>query len=78
MMLVQKELNNTICSNIDGPRNYHTTWNMPESVRQISCDITYMWKLKKKDDTDELIYKNRNRLTDIENKFLVAKGEREG
>ena len=22
-----KEWNNAICSNIDGPRNYHTKWN---------------------------------------------------
>ena len=32
-----------------------------------------MWNLKY--DTNELIY-NRNRLTDIENKLMVTKGER--
>ena len=32
-----------------------------------------MWDLKY--DTTELIY-NRNRLTDIQNKLMVAKGER--
>ena len=33
-----------------------------------------MWNLK--NNTSELIY-NRNRLTDIENKFMVTKGEGE-
>ena len=43
--------------------------------RQISYNITYMWNLKKdtnlKNDTSELTY----RLTDIENKLVVTKGE---
>ena len=34
-----------------------------------------MWTLKH--DTDKLIYKNRNRLTNVENKLMVTKGERE-
>ena len=32
-----------------------------------------MWNLK--NDTNELIYKNRNRLTDMKNKLMVTKGE---
>ena len=32
-----------------------------------------MWNLKKK-DTNELVCKNRKRLTDIENKLMVTKG----
>ena len=43
------------------------------------CDITCMCNLKY--NTDEHIYKTRNRLTDIENKLVVAKerwGELEG
>ena len=32
-----------------------------------------MWNLKY--DTNELIYENRNRLTDIENRLVVAKGK---
>ena len=44
------------------------------SQRQISCDITYM--------ESKIWYKwtylqNRNRLTDIENKLMVTKGERQ-
>ena len=36
--------------------------------------ITYTWNLKY--DTHELIYRNRNRLTDKENKLMVTKGKR--
>ena len=63
-----KEWNNAICSNMDGPGDYHTNWGKSERERQIiSYDIAYMRNLKKK------WYKwtylqNRNRLTDLENK----------
>ena len=36
-------------------------------------DITYMWSLKY--DTIEFIYITEDRLTDIENRLVVAKGE---
>ena len=36
-------------------------------------DINYMWNLKY--DTNELLL-NRNRVTDLDNRFVVAKGER--
>ena len=52
-----KEWNNAICSNMDGPRDDHTKWSKPDMERQISYDIAYMWNLKKKKDTNELIYK---------------------
>ena len=42
--------------------------------RQILYDITYMWNLK--NNTNEYI-QIRNRLTDIENKLTVTKGEKE-
>ena len=44
--------------------------------RQIPYDLTYMWNLKY--DTNELIYKTKNRLADIENKLTVTKGEKWG
>ena len=44
--------------------------------RQIPYDLTYMWNLKY--DTNELIYKTKNRLADIENKITVTKGENRG
>ena len=57
-------------SNMNGSRDCHTEWH--ESDREeISYDIPYMWNLKKK------WYKwtylqNKNRLTDLENEFMVA------
>ena len=52
----KKEWNNATCSNMIGPRDYHTKWSKSDRERQISHDITYMWNLKK-NDTNELIYK---------------------
>ena len=40
--------------------------------RKISYDNTYMWNLKK-GDTNEHIYKNRRRVIDVENKFMVTR-----
>ena len=56
---------------MDGPRDYHTKQSQSEGKRQISYDITYMWNLKY--NTNEHIYENRNRLTDMENRLVVAK-----
>ena len=39
-----KEWNNAICSNMDGPRDYHNKWSKSDKQRQISI-ITYMWNL---------------------------------
>ena len=52
----KKELNNAICSNMDGPRDDHTKWSKADQKRQISYDIAYVWNLKKH-DSNELIYK---------------------
>ena len=49
----KKEWNNATCSNMDGPRDYHTKWSKAERKRQISYDITYNLKY----DANELIYK---------------------
>ena len=43
---IKKEWNNTICSSMDGPRDYHTKWSKSERERQIPYDITYMWSKK--------------------------------
>ena len=73
----KKEWNNAICGNTDGPKDYHTKWSTPDWERQISYDIAYMWTLKKKWYKWNYI-QNRNRPTDMENKLMVTKGEREG
>ena len=56
----------------------HTEWSKRESKRerQISYDITYLWNLKQW--YKETYLQNRNRLTDIENKLMVTKGQRGG
>ena len=65
----KKELNNAICSNMDGPRDSHTKWNKSEEdkyhmVSYVESKIWHKWTYLQK----------RNRPTDIENKFMVTKG----
>ena len=72
----KKEWSNVICSNMDGPRDYHTKSSKPDRERQVSYDIAYIWNMKKRYKWTYL--QNRNRLTDIENKLTVTKGERGG
>ena len=38
----EKEWNNAICSNMDGPRDYHTTWSKSDREKQILHNIIYM------------------------------------
>ena len=49
-----------------------------EEVRQkdILCDITHMWNLIFKKLYGRTYLENRNRLTDLEIKFMVTKGKR--
>ena len=56
------------------PRDYHTKWSKSHRERQVSYDITFMQNLKKWYKWTFL--QNRNRLTDIKNKFMVTKEER--
>ena len=47
LLSYKKELNNAICSEMDGPRDCHTECSKSDRERQISYDIAYMWHLKK-------------------------------
>ena len=79
----KKEWNRAICSNLDGPGDYHTKWCQSKR-RQYWCKtilhgIAYMSKQKKK--WYKLTYlQNRNRLTESENELLFpdGKGREEG
>ena len=51
----KKEWNNVICSNMDGPRDYHTKWSKSDRERQILYAIIYTWNLK--NSINEHIYK---------------------
>ena len=68
----KKKWNNVICSNMNGPRNYHTKWSKSEEERQIpfTCEISNIYMY-----TNEFIYKTW-RFTEIENKIMVTKGKR--
>ena len=56
------------------PRDSHTKWSKSNRERHILYDTTYMWNLK---NWYKWIYlHNRKRLTDIENKLMVTKGEK--
>ena len=65
-------MNNAICSNMDGSRDYHTKWSKSDRERQISCGISSIWNLKKWYKWTYL----QNRFTDFKNKCMVTKGER--
>ena len=52
----QNEWNNAICSNLDGSRECHTEWSKSDRDGELSCDVPYMWSLKR-NDTNEYIYK---------------------
>ena len=49
-------MNDAIWSNMDGHRECHTESSKFDREGEISCDIPYMWNLKR-NYTNELIYK---------------------
>ena len=71
-ILKQKnEWNNAICSNMDGPGDYHTKWSKSDKDK-----YRMMWNLKKMIQTTHL--QNRNRLTDLENDFMATQARGRG
>ena len=66
---IKKEWNDAICSNMDGLKDYYTKWSKSGIERQIWVHL-YM----KSKTWHKWIYP-WNRVTDIENKLVVAKGE---
>ena len=57
-----KKARSAICSNMDGPRDYHNKWNKSDRERQIAyvaiCISLYCLHVKsREDDTNEFIYK---------------------
>ena len=51
---------------MDGPRDFRIEWSQTEE------------KYNLKSDTNELTYKPRKIITDLENEFMVAQGKDEG
>ena len=66
---IKNEGNLAICNNVDGLRGHYTKWNKSERERQILYDLTYIQNLKTNSKT------NKNELTDIENRLVVARGK---
>ena len=71
----EKEWNNAICSNMDGPSNYHTKWSKQDRERQISYDITHVWNLILKMIQSELIHKTDTGLQILKINLRLPKGK---
>ena len=70
----KKEWNIAICSNLYGPRDYHTKGSKSDRKTNIWYHLYVEPKIWYK-----LTYlRNRKRLTDIENKLMLTKGEKGG
>ena len=54
--------NNAICSNIDGPRDYHTKWSKSDREVQILYDISHKWNLGGKKRCKWTYLQNGNKL----------------
>ena len=55
---------------MDGPREYYAKWNKSEKLKSYVISlICGIWKTKQMNNH------NRSRLTDIESKLAVARGE---
>ena len=72
----KKEWNWVICRDVDGPRECHTEWSKSEREKQIWYNNAYMWNLEKWYRWSYL--QSRNTDTDVEDKCMDTKGERDG
>ena len=54
--VTQREWNNAIFSNMDRPRDCYTEWGKSDREAEELYDISYMQNLKKKNDTNVLLY----------------------
>ena len=57
---------------MNGLRECYTKWSKSDREGEISYDISYVWNIKR-NDTNEVAYKT-DRVTDLENEFMVAQG----
>ena len=52
-LIHENEWSNAFCSNMDGPKDFHTEWSKSHREREILYDIAYKQNLKG-NDTNEL------------------------
>ena len=62
------EWDNAICGNIDTTRDYHIKWSQKEKGKYLMISLYVESKIGHK----RIYLRNRNRLTDIENRNMVA------
>ena len=73
LIIHKKELNITICNNIDGLGGWYARWN-----KRKTNIVWHHLYVKPKKIQHLLNVKKGNRLTDIGSKLVVTTGEREG
>ena len=69
----KKEWNNAICSNMDGPRDYHSKWNTSDREGQTASDVIYTWNLKY--NTTNLFTKTETDLQTVKTTLWLPKGK---
>jgi len=70
-LTINNEWNNAICSNMDGPRDYHTKWNKSDRDKYHMISLI----CEKKKWCKWTYLQNRNRVMDIEKTLMVTTGE---
>lgn len=72
---IKTNWNNAIYSNMNGPRDYYTKWS-----KSGKKDNYHMYHVYVESEIwhKGTYWQNRNRLIELENKFMVTKGERGG
>jgi len=68
---IKKEWCNAIYNDMEESKDCHIEWSRSDRKRQTSCNITYMWHLKKR-----TYLQNRGRVTGVEKKLMVTNWER--
>ena len=63
----KKEWNNAICSNLDGPRDYHSIGKVSKTKRNIIWYHSHV-ESNFKNDANEIVYKAEADLTNMEKK----------
>ena len=68
----KKRMKDAICNIMDTPRDYHMKWSRSERKTKTMCYYLYV---KSKVRHKWTYQQNRDRLTDIKNRLVAAKGE---
>ena len=75
LLTYKKEWHDAICSNMDGPRDYHSKWSKSDKGKTNIWYHSYVESIFKKIYT-WIYLQNKRTLIDIQNKLMVTKEER--